>query len=100
MILKKSIILDDNTEIKELNFSWDELCYADLYTAKKIKQLVSKGITEPTISPKLDDSLKIGIAWAAAMKNNNKLSITDILKLSLVDSLELADECLDCYLID
>lgn len=100
MILRKAIILEDGTEVKELQFSWESLSYSDLLSARKVKALVAKGSEAQTsISPKLDNELRIGIAWIAAMKANDKLKLNDILKLSLVDALELSDCAVDEYLL-
>lgn len=100
MFLRKPIKLETGEVIEELNFNWDDLSYADLLSARKVKALVARGSEAATsISPKLDCELRIGIAWIAAMKNNNKLSLNDILKLSLADALELSDSCVDEYLI-
>jgi hypothetical protein len=100
MKLRKPIILDDGSQIDELNFAWDALCYADLASAKRVKALVSQGVNlDVAVSPKLDTDLRIGIAWVAAMKADKRLALNDILKLSLVDSLELSDNCVDDYLI-
>ena len=100
LTLRKPLLLDNGDSITELGFDWEALSYADLLNAKRIKALVTQGAQglDTPVSPKLDTDLRIGISWVAAMKHDKRLALNDIMKLSLADSLELADCCIDEYL--
>jgi hypothetical protein len=96
--LRKPIKLLSGDEVKELNLDWDSLSFSDLQNANKIKTFISKN-GDISYSPKLDFELRIGIAWVAAMRGDSRLMLNDVMKLGLADSLALADETLDSYLI-
>lgn len=96
--LRKPIKLATGEEVTELNFDWESLTFSDLQNANKIKNFITKNM-DTSYSPKLDSELRIGIAWVAAMRGDSRLALNDVLKLSLADSLALADETLDSYLI-
>ena len=98
--LRKPIKTESGEEIKVLSLDWDNLSFADLASAGKVKSFLGFGQQqETTISPKLDNNLRISIAWIAAVKGKKGLVIEDCLKLSLADALDLSDECIDAYLM-
>lgn len=99
--LRKPIQTETGETVKELNLDWDSLSFSDIASAGKVKAFLSSNAQtqEGTISPKLDNNLRISIAWIAAVKGTKGLVLQDCLKLGLADALDLSDECIDSYLL-
>ena len=92
---------DKTEKITKLELDFDALTLADLKAAEKVKNMVSDGkagvMDNSTFSARLDDNLRIGVGWVAAMKANANLTLTDALKLSVADSLRLSETVLTEY---
>lgn len=100
--LQQPIKSMNDTEISELNLDYDALTLGDLRTANKIAAMVSENGLESfnntSLSPRLNSELRIGIAWAAALKGTKGISLNDVYQLSLVDSMCLSENALSEYL--
>lgn len=100
--LNKAITLSNGNEIDALNLDYDALSMGDLKTANRIANMIAEGnigeVNNGSVSPRLDPNVRIGIAWAAAIKGTPGLTMNDVLKLSLVDTLCLSEDCLSSYL--
>ena len=100
--LNKAIALSNGDEIDTLNLDYDSLSMGDLKTANRIASMIAGGdigeVNNGSVSPRLDPNVRIGIAWAAAIKGTPGLTMNDVLKLSLVDTLCLSEDCLSSYL--
>ena len=100
--LNKAITLSNGNEIDTLNLDYDSLSMGDLKTANRIASMIAEGnigdVNNRPVSPRLDSNVRIGIAWAAAIKGTQGLTMNDVLKLSLVDTLCLSEDCLSSYL--
>lgn len=100
--LNKSITLSNGNEIQELHLDYDVLSMGDLKTANRIAGMISESsvgeVNNGSVSQRLDPNVRIGIAWAAAIKGTPGLTVNDVLKLSLVDTLCLSEDCLSSYL--
>ena len=100
--LNKAIALSNGNEIDTLNLDYDALSMGDLKTANRIANMIAEGnigeVNNGSVSQRLDPNVRIGIAWAAAIKGTPGLTMNDVLKLSLVDTLCLSEDCLSSYL--
>ena len=100
--LQQPIKSMNDTDITELNLDYDALTLGDLKTANRIAAMVSdtspEALTGSNLSPRLNSELRIGIAWAAALKGTKGITLNDVLQLSLVDSMCLSENALSEYL--
>lgn len=99
--LRRPIVTEAGEKIDTLTLDWDALSFSDLASAGKIKGLLGSQVSsgDVVISPKLDNNLRIAVAWIAAVRGTKGLALNDCLKLSLADALSLSDECVDSYLL-
>lgn len=97
--LSKSITISNGETVSELTMDFDALSLSDIRNARKVRAyLVDERPGEvPTsaVSPRLDENLRIGLAWVAACKAHAGLSIQDVLLLSAKDALGLSDAALE-----
>lgn len=100
--LQQPIKSMNDTDITELNLDYDALTLGDLKTANKIAAMISdtspEALAGSTLSPRLNSELRIGIAWAAALKGTKGITLNDVYQLSLVDSMCLSENALSEYL--
>lgn len=100
--LQKPIKSMSDVEITELNLDYDALTLGDFKTANKIASMISESqpgaVNNSDVSPRLNSDLRIGVAWAAALKGTKGISIHDVLQLSLVDAMCLSEDALSSYL--
>lgn len=94
--------MNGSETISELELDFDSLSLSDIKAAKKIKSLFTESragiIDNSTVSPRMDEDLRIGLSWVAAMKTDSRISYNDILKLNARDALELSEVALSEYL--
>lgn len=93
--LIEPIKLDNGEELTTLKLCFDGMKYADLKTARRIRQ----GIVgdQKCVIPKLDPDLQFGFAFVAALKSTPGLTLDDVVKLSPLDVFELSEVCADNY---
>lgn len=100
--LQQPIKSMNDTEITELNLDYDALTLGDLKTANRIAAMISdtspEALAGSNLSPRLNSELRIGIAWAAALKGTKGITLNDVYQLSLVDSMCLSENALSEYL--
>lgn len=98
--LEKELATISGQQITELHLDFDSLSMADLKTAQRISGMVADGtsIDVLNVSPRLDSSLRIGIAWAAAIKGTKGIQVNDVLSIGLKDAVCLSELCLSDYL--
>lgn len=99
--LTRPIKLSSGDTVESLDLDFDSLSLVDIKNARKVKALICdmNGVSDNTsVSPRLDESLRIGLAWIAAMKTDKRLSINDVILLSAKDALVLSEEVLTSYL--
>lgn len=100
--LIRPIKLDSGETVDKLTCDIEELSFQDLKIADKIKSFITNNsMTGPSnvsmedlASPRLNPSVRIGLAWTAAMKADKRLMLNDVLKLSAKDALIIAEETL------
>lgn len=89
--------------VSTLNIDVDELSMADYRSALVVRDLIKvptkETLVNDTFTPRADSELRIALAWISAIKNNNKLSINDILSLSAKDGLMLSEAVLLSFLV-
>lgn len=97
--LQRELTTISGQTITELHLDFDALSMADLKTAQRISGMVADGsnIDVMTTSPRLDSNLRIGVAWAAAIKGTKGLQINDVLTIGLKDAVCLSELCLSDY---
>lgn len=92
-------IFCQGVEVKALSMDFDSLTVPDIKNARKVRAFLceesAKDVSAGKLSPRLDENLRIGLAWIAAMKQDNRLTLNDVLQLSAKDALNLAEESLD-----
>lgn len=98
--LYKPVKLASGDTIESLELDFDSLSLVDIKNARKVKSMIStvNAMQNESVSPRLDGDLRIGLAWVAAMKSDNRLSINDVVNLSAKDALILSEEVLSSYL--
>lgn len=96
--LKKPIITGAGETIEVLNLDWDSLSFGDFQTVRRVRLMMGDVSASDSVSPKLDNGLRIALAWVAAVKGTKGLVVEDCVRLSMLDTLELSDECFDDYL--
>lgn len=98
--LYKPVKLASGDTIESLELVFDSLCLVDIKNARKVKSMVStvNAMQNESVSPRLDSDLRIGLAWVAAMKSDNRISINDAVNLSPKDAFMLSEEVLSSYL--
>lgn len=98
--LEKELQTISGQQITELHLDFDSLSMADLKTAQRISGMVADGtnIDVMNTSPRLDSNLRIGIAWAAAIKGTKGLQVNDVLAIGLRDAVCLSEIALSDYL--
>lgn len=96
--LSKPIIAKEQ-KITTLNMDFDALSLADIKNARKVRSFLCddtpNDVNAGKLSPRLDEYLRIGLAWIAALKNDNRLTLNDVLQLSAKDALSLSESALD-----
>ena len=102
--LHKPIKLDNGETVTSLELDFEALSLADIRQAQKVKafyadQQQAGTVSASALSPRLDEGLRIGLAWVAAMKSDRRLLLNDALKLSAKDALLLSEEALP-FLVD
>lgn len=89
--------------IETINIDVDELSMADYRSATVIKNLIKSGNASQSlvdaIQPRLDSELRIALAWVAAIKHDNRLSINDILSLPVTDGILISEAVLTSFCI-
>lgn len=100
--LQKPIKSMSDEDITELTLDYDALTLADFKTANKVASMISESqtgsVSNSDVSPRLNSDLRIGVAWAAALKGTKGIAIHDVLQLSLVDAMCLSEDALSSYL--
>lgn len=96
--LKRPLITSAGDTIEVLNLDWDNLSFGDFQTVRRVRLMMGEVSSSDNVSPKLDNSLRIALAWVAAVKGTKGLVVEDCVRLSMRDTLELSDECFDDYL--
>ena len=98
--LEKELSTISGQQITELHLDFESLSMADLKTAQRIAKMVAdgSGVDVMSTSPRLDSNLRIGIAWAAAIKGTKGLQVNDVLAIGLKDAVCLSEVCLSDYL--
>lgn len=100
--LSKPITLSNGDSVTTLKLDFDLLSLSDLKTAQKIKSFITDTKDEvidvnKALAPRLDESLRISLAWVAAMKSDKRISLNDVLQLSAKDALLLSEEAATSY---
>lgn len=96
--LSKPITASNGDTVSVLTLDFDALTYMDLKAARKVKAFISDvedvktSSVTASIAPRLDEGLRIGLAWVAAVKADSRLDLNDVLKLSARDVLLLSEE--------
>lgn len=100
--LQKPLQLANGNEVSILNLDYDVLTFGDLKTANKIAKMVSESspgeIDNAAVTKRLDHNIQLGIAWCAAIKGTQGLKVNDVVQLSMVDALLLAEDAMTNYL--
>lgn len=96
--LKRPLITSAGDTIEVLTFDWDSLSFGDFQTVRRVRLMMGEVSSSDNVSPKLDNSLRIALAWVAAVKGTKGLVVEDCVRLSMRDTIELSDECFDDYL--
>ena len=93
--LIEPITLDKGVVLDVLKMNFNGLKYADLKTARRIRQ----GIVgdQKCVIPKLDPDLQFAFSYVAALKATPGLTLDDVVKLSPLDVFELSEVCADNY---
>lgn len=89
----------NNESITELNCDCDALSLPDIKNARKVRSFLVdddiKSMNAAKLAPRLDEYLRIGLMWVAAMKTDKRLTLNDVLQLSAKDALTLSEQGID-----
>lgn len=91
-------ILAKEQKITTLNMDFEALSLSDIKNARKVRAFLcddTKDVSAGDLSPRCDSNLRIGLAWIAAIKNDSRLTLNDVLQLSARDALHLSEKALD-----
>lgn len=91
--LFKPIQLRNNSEMSEFRLDFDSLSVADFRQISKLEGMVSDNSTvelDEAFSKKISFKFQLASGFLAAIKGTQGLSVEDFSKLSMRDSLELA----------
>lgn len=92
----------NGASITELNCDCDALSLPDIKNARKVRAFLvdddiksTKSMSAANLAPRLDEYLRIGLMWVAAMKTDKRLTLNDVLQLSAKDALTLSEQGID-----